>query len=202
MEALVRGQPIVLNLRQSGHHWGPNSLAVLLLAEALDVPLATTVAALEAFEPLDGRGAQRSVSLPGGAFTLVDESYNANPLSMTAAIRSFGARRAAGRRIVALTDMLELGPDAPRFHAAIAQDLEAARIDLVFAAGPHMASLFDALPTTRRGAYADSAAALAPRLAAEARSGDLIMVKGSNGSSAHLLAQALAALHTTEGSGA
>jgi UDP-N-acetylmuramoyl-tripeptide--D-alanyl-D-alanine ligase len=101
VEALVRGQPIVLNLRQSGHHWGPNSLAVLLLAEALDVPLATTVAALEAFEPLDGRGAERTVSLPGGAFTLVDESYNANPLSMTAAIRSFGARRAAGRRIVA-----------------------------------------------------------------------------------------------------
>jgi UDP-N-acetylmuramoyl-tripeptide--D-alanyl-D-alanine ligase len=61
-----------------GHHWGLNSLAVLLLAEALDVPLATTVAALEAFEPLDGRGAERTVALSGGAFTLVDESYNAN----------------------------------------------------------------------------------------------------------------------------
>jgi UDP-N-acetylmuramoyl-tripeptide--D-alanyl-D-alanine ligase len=118
---------------------------------------------------------------------------------MTAAIRSLGARRTGGRRIVALTDMLELGPDSPRFHAAVAQDLDAAGIDLVFAAGPHMASLFDALSPTQRGGYAESAAALAPRLAAEARPGDLIMVKGSNGSKANLLAQALAALHAHDG---
>lgn len=195
LTAQVQSETLTINLLQSGQHWGPNSLAVLLLADALDVPFATTVAALEAFAPLDGRGAERSVSLPGGAFTLIDESYNANPLSMTAAIRSFGARRASGRRIVALTDMLELGPEAPRFHADIARDLDAAKVDLVFAAGPHMASLFAALPPTRRGGYADSADALAPSLTAAAQPGDLIMVKGSNGSRANVLTRALADLH-------
>ena len=193
--ARVHGRDLNLRLLQSGFHWGPNSLAVLLMLEALDVPLDTGVAALEAFQPLEGRGAERRIQTPEGAFTLIDESYNANPISMAAAIRSLGARQTAGRRIIALTDMLELGPEGPRFHAQIAEAVEAARIDLVFCAGPLMASLNDALPPTRRGGYAESAAALAPRVAAEARPGDLVMVKGSNGSRASVIAQALAALH-------
>ncbi len=195
VRARIRDRELDLKLLQSGLHWGPNSLAVLLMLEAMGVPLETGVTALESFEPLAGRGAERRVMTAGGAFTLVDESYNANPLSMRAAIRSLGLRRAEGRRIVALTDMLELGPEGPRFHAEIAQAVEEAGIDLVFCAGPLMASLFDALPPTRRGGYAAEAAALAPRVAAETRPGDLVMVKGSNGSRASVIAQALASLH-------
>ena len=65
----------------------------------------------------------------GGAFTLIDESYNANPISMASAIATLGARKTGGRRIVALTDMLELGAEAPQFHAALAKPLEMAGID-------------------------------------------------------------------------
>ena len=85
-------------------------MAVLLMLEALDVDLGDSLAALGGFEPLAGprRRAARS-HCAGGAFTLIDESYNANPVSMAAAIATLGARTAAGRRIVALTDMLELG---------------------------------------------------------------------------------------------
>lgn len=194
VRARMHGAELEFALLQSGRHWGLNSLAVLLMLEALEVRLETGIAALEGFAPLEGRGAVRLVHGPDGAFTLIDESYNANPVSMAAALRTLGARPASGRRIAALTDMLELGPEGPRFHAEIAEAVEAAGVDLVFCAGPLMASLHDALPATRRGGYAEHAAALAPRVAAEARPGDLIMVKGSNGSRASAIAQALLAL--------
>ena len=189
-----RGANLSFPIRQTAGHWGLNSMAVLLMLEALGVGLDDSLAALGAFEPLAGRGAEATVRLGGGAFTLIDESYNANPLSMASAIATLGARRTGGRRIVALTDMLELGPEADVFHATIAGPLETASIDLVFCAGPLMKSLWDALPPTRRGGYADTASELAPRLADAVQAGDVVMVKGSNGSKAGLLAQALTAL--------
>jgi len=95
--------------------------------------------------------------------------------------------------------MLELGPDAPAFHAALAGPIAAAGVDLVFCAGPMMKSLWDALPPTRRGGYAETAADLGPRVASAVEPGDLVMVKGSNGSRASVIAAALAALdHTGE----
>ncbi|MGZ8363986.1 MAG: glutamate ligase domain-containing protein, partial [Caulobacteraceae bacterium] len=152
----------------------------------------TALAALAAFEPLAGRGAEKIVHLPGCPFTLIDESYNANPISMAAGFATLGARKVEGRRIVALTDMLELGPEGPAMHAALAEPIEAADIDLVFLAGPLMKSLWEALPATRRGGYAETAAALAPLVASAVEPGDVVMVKGSNGSKAGLIAAALA----------
>jgi UDP-N-acetylmuramoyl-tripeptide--D-alanyl-D-alanine ligase len=195
---MLHGKALDFPILQTGAHWGPNSLAVLLMLEALGVPLETGLAALAAFEPLEGRGAERTVRIPAGAFTLVDESYNANPISMAAAIGSLGVRPAK-RRIVALTDMLELGDDALRFHADLAAPLEKAKVDLVFCAGPLMQALWDALPPTRRGGYAISAADLAPQLARAVEPGDVVMVKGSNGSKAGVVAQALAALDASAG---
>ncbi len=193
------GRPLDFPIRQSGFHWGPNSLCVLLMLKALNVDEATALAALENFEPLAGRGAEREIHVAGGAFTLVDESYNANPISMQAAFKSLGVRKPAGRRIVALTDMLELGPDEALYHAALAEPINAAEVDLVFCAGPLMKSLFDALPPTRRGGYAETAAELAPLVTSAAAPGDLVMVKGSNGSRAASIAAALAGLDRAGG---
>jgi UDP-N-acetylmuramoyl-tripeptide--D-alanyl-D-alanine ligase len=167
---------------------------VLLTVEAMDVSRETALAGLAGFAPLAGRGAEKAVAIAGGAFTLIDESYNANPISMNAAFRTLGGRKATGRRIVALTDMLELGGQAADFHAGLAAPINAAGIDLVFCAGPLMKSLWDALPPTRRGGYADTAAELAPQLALAVQSGDLVMVKGSNGSRASVIAAALASV--------
>ena len=194
ISARWRGKVLDFPILQTGLHWGLNSMAVLLMLEALDVGLDDGLAALRSFEPLAGRGAEMSVSLAGGAFTLIDESYNANPISMASAIATLGARGTAVRRIVALTDMLELGPEAGSFHAAIATALDAASIDLVFCAGPLMKSLWDTLPPTRRGGYAETASDIAPQLAGAVQPGDVVMVKGSNGSKAGLIAQALTAL--------
>ncbi|MFZ5721125.1 MAG: UDP-N-acetylmuramoyl-tripeptide--D-alanyl-D-alanine ligase [Pseudomonadota bacterium] len=199
VQARLHGKAMDFPILQTALHWGLNSMAVLLMHEAMDVDLDASLAALGSFEPLAGRGAETEVAAPSGAFTLIDESYNANPISMASAIATLGARRVSGRRIVALTDMLELGPEAQAFHAGLAEPVAAARVDLVFCAGPLMKSLWDALPPTRRGGYAETAAALAPQLAQAVEAGDVVMVKGSNGSKAGQVAQALLALGAQEG---
>ena len=137
--------------------------------------------------------------MKGGLFTLIDESYNANPISMASAIATLGARAGVRRRIVALTDMLELGGEAESFHASLTNRLEAAGIDLVFCAGPLMKSLWDALPPTRRGGYAETAAELGPLVVQAVEPGDVVMVKGSNGSKAGALTMALRGLDVRSG---
>lgn len=131
---------------------------------------------------------------------LVDDSYNANPASMAAAITTLGARKpgAGGRRIAALGDMLELGPDESAYHSGLATPLEQAGIDLVFAAGPRMKALIEALPPERRGGYAESADALIPVIASSLRAGDVVLVKGSNGSRMMRVVEALAKLEAGE----
>jgi UDP-N-acetylmuramoyl-tripeptide--D-alanyl-D-alanine ligase len=199
VQARFHGKGLDFPILQTGFHWGLNSMAVLLMLEALDVDLGDGLAALGSFEPLEGRGAETEVHLAKGGFTLIDESYNANPVSMASAIATLGARRTAGRRLVAFTDMLELGPEAPGYHAALAEPLAEANVDLAFVSGPLMKSLWDSLPPTRRGGYAETAAALAPLVARAAEPGDVVMVKGSNGSKAGLIAQALRALDVRPG---
>ena len=202
IEARLHGRAIRYSLRQTGAHWGLMSLCALLMMEALDVAADQALEALAAFQPLEGRGAERRVRVKSGAFTLIDESYNANPLSVAAALRTLGLRPTQTRRIAALTDMLELGAAAPACHADLAAEIEAAEIDLVFCAGPLMKSLWEALPPTRRGGYAETAAALAPQLTSAVEPGDVVMVKGSRDSHAKALFEALAGLETRSGEAA
>ena len=197
VRAELFGKAVDFELAQSGFHWGLNSLCVLLMLDALDVPLDTALAALSEFQPLAGRGQTVVVHAPGGAFTLIDESYNANPLSMAAGFRSLGARplpATGGRRIVVLTDMLELGDQSEALHKGLAGPIEAAGLDLVHAAGPEMKRLYDDLPGSRQGLWRETAAELAAEAAMLVGPGDIVMVKGSNGSKAALIAKALAAL--------
>ena len=198
--AEIRGRTHAFSLKQSGFHWGLNSLAVILMLEALDVPVETAFEALAEFQPLAGRGETRAVRLAGGAFTLIDESYNANPLSMRAGFLSLGAKPVGqgGRRTVVLTDMLELGDQSQALHAGLAEAIDAAGLDVVHAAGPQMRYLYDALPASRRGVWTETAADLAARATELAGPGDIVMVKGSNGSKASLVARALAALDAAQ----
>lgn len=198
VRAELFGRVLDFPLVQSGFHWGLNSLCVILMLDALDVPLDTALAALSGFQPLAGRGQTAVVHAPGGAFTLIDESYNANPLSMAAGFRSLGARPvpAGGRRVVVLTDMLELGDRSEALHEGLAGPIDAAGLDLVHAAGPEMKRLYDDLPGSRQGLWRETAAELAAEAAMLVGAGDIVMVKGSNGSKASLVARALAALGT------
>ncbi len=187
--ASLHGRLLRFPIAQKGAHWGPNSLAVLLACGELGAPVETTLEALASFAPLAGRGAERRLSVAGGEYLLIDESYNANPISIRAALDTLSRR--PGRRIAVLTDMLELGPEAERLHAELAQAAVDADVAQVFTAGPLMHALHDALPPERRGAWAPSAAYLAPKVVEAIRPGDVVMIKGSNGSKASVVVRAL-----------
>jgi UDP-N-acetylmuramoyl-tripeptide--D-alanyl-D-alanine ligase len=204
VRAELFGKALDFPLSQSGHHWGLNSLCVLLMLEALDVSTETALRALADFQPLAGRGQVANISAPGGTFTLIDESYNANPLSMAAGFRSLGVRPvpAGGRRVVVLTDMLELGEQSRALHEGLADNIAAAGLDLVHTAGPEMKRLHDALAEGRRGLWRETAVELAAEAADLVGPGDVVMVKGSNGSKASLVAKALAALASPSSSDA
>ncbi len=161
-----------------------NALGILLVAHALGVDVAISAEALAEFSPAKGRGERIVLAAKSGSFILIDESYNANPVSMRAALDLLGATAPArsGRRVAALGDMLELGPEGPAMHATLAEDLERNRVDLLFCAGPLMRGLFDAAPAAMRGAWGAKAADIEKPLFEALRGGDVVMVKGSNGS--------------------
>ena len=189
--ATLHGQTVRFPIAQTGAHWGPNSLATLLAVEALGAPIEAAIEGLGAFAPLAGRGETHALTLGGAAVTLIDESYNANPVSMRAALATLGAAKAKGRKIAVLTDMLEMGEGSPAVHADLAEPIAAAAVDQVFLAGTAMHALWDMLPQARRGAWRETAEALAPEVLAALREGDVVMAKGSKGSKASLVVQTL-----------
>ena len=163
-----------------GEHVAMNSLGVLAVADALGADVAHAAGSLADLRPPAGRGQRRRLAVPGGEALLIDESYNANPASMRAALAVLG--QAPGRRLAVLGDMLELGEQAGPLHAALAQAVESARVDLVFTCGPNMARLHEALPESRRGAHATESTTLAHAVVEALRPGDVLLVKGSLGS--------------------
>jgi UDP-N-acetylmuramoyl-tripeptide--D-alanyl-D-alanine ligase len=179
IQASLLGDGLRFRLPAPGRHMAMNALAAIAGAAALGADPAAAARALAGFAPMAGRGARRRVTLGGGSLLLLDESYNANPASLRAALHVLRLQPAT-RRVAVVGDMLELGESGPALHADLAPDvLDAA--DLVFACGPLMRGLFDALPAARRGAYAADAATLAPLVAAALRPGDAVLIKGSLG---------------------
>ena len=198
VEAIVCGRRIGYRLSQAGRHHAMNSLAVLAAVFAVGADVAAAARALGDLAPLPGRGIRHGVALKSGAFTLIDESYNANPASMRAAIETLAATRPgpSGRRIAALGEMRELGGRSRAYHAELAGVLEAGGIDRVYACGGAMSAMMEALPRDRRGGFAGSSAALAKQIADEVRPGDVIVVKGSLASNMKAVVDALLALDT------
>lgn len=186
-------------LGAAGAHMVANSVAVLAALRSALGPsnpdVGQGMAALASFAVPEGRGSRVTISVPGGEALLVDESYNANPASMRAALEALAgiSRAQHPRRIAVLGEMLELGAEARRLHEGLKDAIDAAGIDLVFATGPTMRHLFDTLPTERRGAWAETAAAIRDAVVAAVRAGDVVMVKGSNGSRTWELVAALKA---------
>ena len=198
VEAMVHGRPIAYKIGAPGKHMVLNSLGVLAAVEALGGDIALAGLALARFVPASGRGLRSLLKLKGGSYTLLDESYNANPASVRAAIEILGNATLGegGRRMAVLGDMLELGPEAQAMHEALAEPLQSAKIDLVFACGPLMKGLYERLPEAMQGAYAIHAEALEPLLLPRLRPGDVVMVKGSNGSKMGHIVKSLKAVHS------
>jgi len=193
IHANILGHDITYKLGMPGRHMAMNSLAVLAASVLAGADLAHSALALSQMQPPSGRGARLTLGFPHGRALLIDESYNANPASMRAALNVLGQAAVGkqGRRIAVLGDMLELGPTGPALHAALADAIEANRVDMTFCCGPLMRNLWEALPSGRRGGYADTSAQLESQVTGALRAGDTVMVKGSLGSKMKLIVAAL-----------
>jgi UDP-N-acetylmuramoyl-tripeptide--D-alanyl-D-alanine ligase len=183
VEARFAGQTLRYRLGVPGKHLVMNSLAVLTAVQALGADLRRAADALGTLAGLAGRGKRVTIAVAGGDATLIDESYNASPAAMRAAFAVLAAARPAGpgRRIAVVGDMRELGTEGAALHRDLAAPLAAGGVDLVFACGPLMRHLFDALPAEIQGGHRETAAELAPLVADALRPGDIVTIKGSLG---------------------
>jgi UDP-N-acetylmuramoyl-tripeptide--D-alanyl-D-alanine ligase len=193
VHANILGHDVTYKLGMPGRHMAMNSLAVLAAASLAGADLALAALSLSQLQPAAGRGVRRVLEVANGEATLIDESYNANPASMAAALNVLGkaAIGSQGRRIAVLGDMLELGSTSAALHRGLNEAIKANQIDLVYCCGPLMRNLWDALSTGKRGGYAESAAGLEAQVVAAIRAGDAIMIKGSLGSKMKTIVNAL-----------
>jgi UDP-N-acetylmuramoyl-tripeptide--D-alanyl-D-alanine ligase len=191
--ARIFGTELTYKIGAPGRHLVGNSLAVLATAVLAGADLALAALALAELKPVSGRGAPIEIGLAGGPALVIDESYNANPASVEAALALLGQSPvgARGRRIAVLGDMLELGPRGPALHRALAKQVTTNAVDLVYCCGPLMRNLWQALPAGRRGGYAGDSAALEAQLLPAIHAGDAVMVKGSLGSRMGSIVKAL-----------
>ena len=175
----INAQQIDVTLLVPGEHWVSNGAACMAVAYAAGINLRKAAMALRGVRAQEGRGEIHALEVDGKPITLIDESYNANPTSMAAAINVLGLK--TGRRIAVLGDMFELGKDEIAMHADLAEPLKKAGVDRVIFTGECMRALKGALPQEMRGTWARDWEAALEALKDELSDGDVVLVKASNG---------------------
>jgi UDP-N-acetylmuramoyl-tripeptide--D-alanyl-D-alanine ligase len=186
-----------------GEHYVRNSLAVLAALNGLGVDIMRCLPALARVSAPAGRGARIMLEAGEGQILLIDESYNANPASVRAALAAMSTtpRDDFPRRVAVLGDMLELGETSAELHRGLKETVDAAGIDLVLACGPMMKHLFDVLAPSQRGVWTATSAGLAGPLLETIRAGDVVMIKGSLASAMAPLVDALLKQYAPAGRG-
>jgi UDP-N-acetylmuramoyl-tripeptide--D-alanyl-D-alanine ligase len=181
--ASVAGTEMKFRVGAPGRHMVQNAMAVIGAAHLAGADVKKAAAALADLVPEQGRGLRYRLQHPGGEFLLIDESYNANPASMRAALDLLASSEVAegGRRLAVLGDMLELGSHARRLHTELAGVLRKSNVDALFLGGPEMKALAEALPEGMAAEYRPTAADLEAVLLGAVRPGDAVMVKSSKG---------------------
>lgn len=193
VKASILGETVSYRIGAPGAHLVQNSLAVLAAVKFAGADLKGAARSLAGWKAPTGRGQRIVVGDKDRRIAIIDESYNANPASMRAALATLGLtpRSEFHRRVAVLGDMLELGGLGPKLHQELAPAIAEADVDIVFACGDMMRGLYEALPPARRGAYAKTSSELEPLLTKAVGPGDVVMVKGSLGSRMAPLVQAL-----------
>src|SRR5205085_11323780 len=186
------GAELTFTISQPGDHWVSNALAILGAVEAMGGDLAQAGLALADLPGLKGRGERHRVPVQGGEALLIDESYNANPASMAATLKTFGSARVPGRRIAVLGGMRELGETSDAFHASLAEPIEAARVDYAILVGEEMTPLAKALGQKVKIAHVPDTASAIALASGKLEAGDAVLVKGSNSIGLAALVEALA----------
>jgi UDP-N-acetylmuramoyl-tripeptide--D-alanyl-D-alanine ligase len=171
---------LTYTIAQRGDHWVQNSLAVLAAVEAAGADLAIAGLALADMGGIKGRGERHRLPIDGGEYLLIDESYNANPASMTATLKALGEERDVGRRIAVLGPMRELGSHSAELHAGLAPAVLEAKVDQLILVGEEMRPLADALGSEVPVGRAADVEQAVRMLAGLVRPGDAVLVKASN----------------------
>jgi UDP-N-acetylmuramoyl-tripeptide--D-alanyl-D-alanine ligase len=190
-----QGTETPIALKAIGAHWAVVMAGVMACVDALGLPWAKAVAALADFREPVGRGRMQEVVVAGKRVHVLDDSYNASPVSMRGAIEKLGLIAAnTGRRPVAvLGQMLELGTTTEAAHRGLADALAQANIEIVGACGGFMQSMIDARVEAGHGQetiFAPDAASLRPLMEDVLRDGDVVLIKGSHGSKVYQIAEA------------
>jgi UDP-N-acetylmuramoyl-tripeptide--D-alanyl-D-alanine ligase len=190
------GKAVAYQIGAPGDHYVRNSLSIVATLHALGVAFDATLPALADIGAPAGRGQRTVLSIADGTLLLIDESYNANPASMRAALQAMSTvnRTTYARRVVVLGDMLELGASSEDFHTDLVGPIDQADVDLVFAVGPMMRQMFDRLQPSRQGAWAPRSQDLVAAVKASLRPDTVIMVKGSLGTNMAPIVAAIKAL--------
>lgn len=170
----VAGEELHCRVGMAGRHWVNNALAVIGAVKLAGGDIAEAGLALAALSDLPGRGARVRVPVQGGTALLIDESYNANPVSMAAALAVL-RDTPASRRLAVLGAMRELGGQADGLHADLAQPIAEAGVAELALVGPEMAAL-----KVDGAAHLPDAATALQWARAHLRDGDVLLVKGSN----------------------
>ncbi|WP_298261497.1 UDP-N-acetylmuramoyl-tripeptide--D-alanyl-D-alanine ligase [uncultured Litoreibacter sp.] len=180
------GTALVFKLGALGRHFAMNGLACLAAAHAAGADLGRAAVELSNWAPPSGRGQRKFIHLdaqmPEQGIDLFDDAYNANPASVGAALDVLASATrpsAAGRRVAILGDMKELGETEADLHASFATHQAMEHIDQVHCVGPLMKHLYDSLPASKQGLWAQTSAELAESPLALVRAGDVVMAKGS-----------------------
>lgn len=183
---------LTFTLSPPGAHWVSNAMAILAAVEAVGGDLAQAGLALAEMAGLPGRGERRAIPLEDGEALLIDESYNANPASMAATLKTL-AEEQTGRRIVVLGSMKELGDQSNQFHADLATPIREANVDFAILVGEEMAVLAEALGSTIEHVHVPGPSEALDSLAGRIAAGDAVLVKGSNAIGLASLVEELAA---------
>ncbi|ESZ09693.1 MULTISPECIES: UDP-N-acetylmuramoylalanyl-D-glutamyl-2,6-diaminopimelate--D-alanyl-D-alanine ligase [unclassified Mesorhizobium] len=201
--ARIGGQDVVARIGAPGRHMVQNVLAVLGAAYLVEADIAKVAEALADLSAERGRGKRHVLRHPKGPITLIDESYNANPASMAAAMALLNATPVTGegRRIAVLGDMLELGDHSAKLHAALAELIVGTGTHTVFLGGPEMRALADILPDEIKTEYRAGAEELKPLLLSTLEAGDVVMIKSSKGIGFSKLVEALLGKYPAEAAG-
>ena len=184
VELEISGNKIQYTLDFVGPHIAYNTVGVIACIHALNLDVEEAAISLKSIRLPRGRGGQVEIPLKSGAsLTLIDESYNASPIAMHAALAVLGSKvpKYGGRRVAILGDMLELGADGPSLHANLLDHLLAAKPDWVITIGSLMRELYDKIPPTINCLHADRSCDVSQKVLDELRAGDLILIKGSLG---------------------
>jgi len=180
ISAALLERELTFTISQRGEHWVSNSLAVLAAVEAIGEDVARAGLALADMGGLKGRGERHRIEIDGGELLLIDESYNANPASMAATLKSLGVERDVERRIAVLGPMRELGEHSAALHAGLAPAVRDANVDRLILIGDEMRPLAEKVVGRVSLDLVLSVDEATDELTRIVRPGDAVLVKASN----------------------